>query len=175
VMSWSQFVMMLAYILPFLLFFVANGVVLHGQFRLRASHMESKTAWKWFAANFSINALGLIVLILIQYIPLFASGQLYWPTQSLLGIVAFQFVPVNLVVSLISTFFYRKTGTIYAGAFTNALWVTWYIVAGQATQYAGQGGSNGTPITIVIILGLLAAGILFIRRGSTSTAKSEAV
>jgi pimeloyl-ACP methyl ester carboxylesterase len=174
VMSWSQFVMMLAYIMPFLLFFVANGAVLHGQFRLRASQTESKTAWKWFAANFFINAFGLIVLILIQYIPMFVSGHLYWPTQALLGIVAFQFVPVNLVASLISTFFYRKTGTIYAGAFANALWVTWYIVAGQATQYAGQGGSNGTPIAIVVILALLAAGILIIRRSGTSSVKTEA-
>jgi hypothetical protein len=40
-----------------------------------------------------------------------------------------------VVVSIFSTWFYEKTGRVYAGAFVNALFVTWYIVAGQATQF----------------------------------------
>jgi uncharacterized protein len=39
-------------------------------------------------------------------------------------------------VALVSTYFFYKTGRIYTGALLNALLVTAYIVAGQATHYA---------------------------------------
>jgi hypothetical protein len=31
---------------------------------------------------------------------------------------------------------HRKTGTVFAGAFTRAIFITWVIVAGQATHFA---------------------------------------
>jgi len=40
-----------------------------------------------------------------------------------------------IVASIFSTWFYEKTGRVWAGAFVNALFVTWYIVAGQAIQF----------------------------------------
>ncbi|MDB5054317.1 MAG: alpha/beta hydrolase [Bacilli bacterium] len=164
VMGWAQVVIMLKYMVPFLIYFLVNGVILHGQLRLKESNSEAKTAWKWFLANASINSLGIIVLILIQYIPLFVNEQLYWPSQALLGIVAFQFVPVNIVVSLISTYFFRKTGKIYSGAFVNTLLITWYIVAGQATQYAGGPVSNTWSIVFVIVSVILVVAGLFVKR-----------
>jgi uncharacterized protein len=164
VMTWPQVVIMLKYLAPFLLYFLVNGVVLHGQFRLKESATEAKTAWKWFLANAAINTVGILALILMQYIPLFVNEALFWPTQALLGIVAFQFVPVNIVVSLISTYFFRKTGKIYTGAFVNALLITWYIVAGQAVQYAGQQVSNGWAIVFVIISVILVLAGLFLKR-----------
>jgi hypothetical protein len=68
---------------------------------------------------------------------LLSTETLFFPTQPLLGIVAYQFVFLTAVVGAISSFFYRRTGSIYVGAFVNALFVTWYIVAGQAIQFAG--------------------------------------
>ena len=38
------------------------------------------------------------------------------------------------VVAVIATFTYRRTGSVCLGAFICALFVTWYIVAGQAIQ-----------------------------------------
>jgi hypothetical protein len=58
------------------------------------------------------------------------------PDQPLNTIVAIQFLPLMIVASIISTWFYEKTGRVYAGAFINGLLVTWYIVAGQAIQFA---------------------------------------
>jgi len=49
--------------------------------------------------------------------------------------VMFQFFPIFTIVALISTYFYRKTGHIYTGAFINAMLITWIIVAGQATHF----------------------------------------
>jgi pimeloyl-ACP methyl ester carboxylesterase len=163
VMSVDQLFLMLKYALPFLIFFLVNGLLLHGQFRLKESSSEAKTAWKWFLSNAMINTVGILVLILIQYVTMFATEQLFWKSQALLGIVAFQFVPVNIVMALVSTYFFRKTGTIYAGAFANTLLITWYIVAGQAIQFAGQPASNTTAIVIFAVSAVIVAAVLFLR------------
>jgi uncharacterized protein len=141
VLDWHHFVIFLTYLLPFLVFYLVNGVILNGQFRMNRASSDRKTAWKWFLGSFFINTVGIIVLLLMQYLPLFARDQLLWhgvganANGPLLGIVAFQFVPVSIVVSLTSAYFYRKTGKVYTGAFVCALLVTWYIVAGQAIQF----------------------------------------
>ncbi|MBE3144840.1 MAG: hypothetical protein IMZ61_13110 [Planctomycetes bacterium] len=56
--------------------------------------------------------------------------------QTLFLIVAVQLFPLFLIVSLISTYFYEKTGLVYTGAFVNAFFITWYMVAAQATHIA---------------------------------------
>jgi membrane protease YdiL (CAAX protease family) len=65
---------------------------------------------------------------------LLLGGTLFVADQPLLSIVAFQFVPVMLLAGMISTYCYHKTGSIYLGALLNGLLVTWYLVAGTATQ-----------------------------------------
>jgi len=75
------------------------------------------------------------VLLLIQYLPLFAGGTMPLG-EPLLTIVAFQFVPIMAIVGLVLTYFFHKTGRIYTSAFLCALLVTWYIVAGQAIHFA---------------------------------------
>ncbi|MCA1032869.1 alpha/beta fold hydrolase [Bacillus timonensis] len=166
-MNWAQFVIMVKYLAPFLLFFLVNGALLHGQFRLKESATESKTAWKWFFANVGINTLGIVAIILISYIPLFMTEEID-VTKSLLSIVAFQFVFINFLVATISTFFYRKTGTIYVGAFINALLVTWYIVAGQAVQYAGQEASVTASVALSVVSALVVV-IALVVKGKKST------
>ena len=56
--------------------------------------------------------------------------------EPLLSIVAFQFVPLMIIVGLLLTFYFYKTGRIYTGAFLVAILITWYIVAGQAIHFA---------------------------------------
>ena len=79
-------------------------------------------------------------MLLYQYIPFFGGGTLGWYSiatgEPLLTIVAFQLVPLMAIIACVSTFFYHKTGKIYTGAFINALFITWYIVAGQAIHFA---------------------------------------
>ena len=79
---------------------------------------------------------GYILFLIFQYAPLFGGGTLAIPEGHLLGIVLFQFIPIFMIVALVSTYFYRKTGHIYVGAFINAMLVTWIVVAGQATHFA---------------------------------------
>ncbi len=63
---------------------------------------------------------------------LFVSGSLAIPSQSLLTIVALQFVVILPLAAVISTRYFHATGEIHSGAFINGLFVTWLIVAGQA-------------------------------------------
>ena len=51
-------------------------------------------------------------------------------------IVAIQFVPLLAIVAIIATFTWRRTGTSLPGALICGLFVTWYVVAGTATQAA---------------------------------------
>jgi hypothetical protein len=70
-----------------------------------------------------------------EYIPLLAGHTLLTADQPLLTIVAYQFVPVYIIIAAISTYFYQKTGRIYAGAFINGILITAIIVASTATQF----------------------------------------
>jgi len=119
----------LSYLLPFGLFFVVQGMVLHGQLR-----RDSWSFRRELSTNMVLLAGGFVVLLLVQYVPLLNGGTLPFG-EPLLSIVAFQFVPLLVFVAAVSTYFFRKTGNIYTGAAFNAVFVTWYIVAGQATQY----------------------------------------
>lgn len=120
----------LSYLLPFAAFFVVQGMVLHGQLR--------RDDWSFrreLLVNMALLASGFVALLLTQYVPLLSGGTLPFG-EPLLSIVAFQFVPLLMFVAAVSTYFFRMTGSIYVGAAFNALFVTWYIVAGQATHFA---------------------------------------
>lgn len=135
-MSALQFRMFLAYLLPFTAFFLVLGIALNGQLRLRDTSGFIPSLRRAMLVNVGLLVAGFIVLLLFQYIPLLGGGTLAIPTEPLLTIVAFQFVPLMAIVALVSTYFFRKTGHIYVGAFMNALFITWVIVAGTATQFA---------------------------------------
>jgi pimeloyl-ACP methyl ester carboxylesterase len=131
-MSPMHLVIFLTYLLPFVLFFFVVGLGLHGQLRGTdkpgmASHISR---------NMALMGLSMLLLLAIQYIPLFLGGTMTLASQALLTVVAIQFFVLLPVAGLISTYFFRRTGHLYAGAFVNGLFFTWLIVAGQATHYA---------------------------------------
>lgn len=131
-MSGLQFRLFLGYLIPFTLFFLVFALVLHGQMR--------KDDGRSLIASSTVNAVlgggGILALLLLQYGSLFLTGSLAIPSQALLTIVALQFVVVLPLAAIISTRYFRQTGQIYTGAFVNGLFVTWLIVAGQATHFA---------------------------------------
>jgi hypothetical protein len=75
-------------------------------------------------------------MLLVQYLPLLRGGTLSLPAEPLLTIVASQFVVLLPVVGLLSTNLFRRTGSIYAGAFVDAGLIAWIVVASQATHFA---------------------------------------
>ncbi|MGJ3238802.1 MAG: alpha/beta hydrolase family protein [Anaerolineae bacterium] len=124
-----HFRIFLSYLPFFIIFFLILGAVLHGQLR-----QDDASMWRAMLANVGLLVTGLVVLLLIQYIPLLAGGPLPLG-QPLLSIVGYQFVGLLTIVGIFSTYFFRKTGTIYTGALISAMFITWVIVAGQATHF----------------------------------------
>lgn len=123
----------LGYVVPFTLFFLVLGLVLHGQLRGRDSGLG-----RAMLRNAVLMGLGIALLLAAQYVPLLGGGTLAIADTgaTLLTIVAIQFLVLLPVVGLISTYFFQRTGHIYAGAFVNGLLITWIVVGGQATHYA---------------------------------------
>ena len=131
-LSQSQALIALAYVVPFTLFFLVLGMVLHGQLRPSDSRAEGADA---MIANALIAGGGLAVLLLVQYYPLLM-GQPLTVVEPLRTIVAYQILVLLPVAAMLSTYLFARTGSVWPGAFVNGFWVTAYLVAGQATQYA---------------------------------------
>lgn len=133
-MSAKQFLIFLIYLIPFTAFFVVALHVLHRNF----STMDAPRG-ALYLTNILALTLGFIVLLVLQYGTLWLTGKLFNPIPDpgfvpLSTIVAIQFVPLLAIVGVIATFTWRRTGSSLPGALIAGLFVTWYIVAGTATQ-----------------------------------------
>ncbi|WP_276274162.1 alpha/beta hydrolase family protein [Haloarcula litorea] len=124
----TQFRIALIYLVPLTLFFLALELLLHGQLRRGDRSFRTALGQNWVAV-----VGGFILLLLVQYGVLLTGSPLPFG-QPLLTIVAFQFVALLSIVTAISTYFFRKTGRVWVGAFVNALLVTFVLVAGTATH-----------------------------------------
>ena len=135
-MSTTQFLIFLIYLLPLTAFFVIALRLLHRNFSRPGA---SRAAL--YLTNTLALTLGLIVLVALQYGTLWLSGKLFNPLPDpsfvpLSTIIAIQFVPIFAIVAVIATFTWRRTGSSLPGALICGLFVTWYVVAGTATQAA---------------------------------------
>jgi pimeloyl-ACP methyl ester carboxylesterase len=132
-MSLIQLKIALRYIIPFALYYLMFSVFLHGQMRSLTGSFKKR-----MVISMILGAGGYLLMLLLLYIPLFAVGKLPLPDvrMVLYAIISIQLLPLFVIVSLISTYFYEKTGLVYPGAFVNAFFITWYMVAAQATHIA---------------------------------------
>jgi len=137
-MSLVQFRMFLSYLIPFIVYFIILGLVLNGQLRPTRKGMEFSMRSE-MAINVALLVLGFLGLLAFQYIPFIMGNPLPVGTTAnnvLYTVLAFEIVPMLTIVALAYTYFYRKTGHIYAGAFLSAMLVTWIIVASQTIGMA---------------------------------------
>jgi pimeloyl-ACP methyl ester carboxylesterase len=135
-MSAKQFLIFLIYLVPFTAFFVIALHVLHRNFSTMAAARSAL-----YLTNIFALTLGFMVLLALQYGALWLTGKLINPLPDpgfvpLSTIVAIQFVPLLAIVAAIATFTWRRTGSSLPGALICGALVTWYIVAGTATQVA---------------------------------------
>ena len=135
-MSAKQFLIFLIYLVPFTAFFVVALHVLHRNFSTMAAGRGTL-----YLTNILALTLGFIVLLGAQYGTLWLTGKLFNPLPDpgfvpLSTIVAIQFIPLLAICAVIATFTWRRTGSSLPGALICGLFVTWYVVAGTATQAA---------------------------------------
>jgi len=122
--------------LPFLLVcFLLTGPLLHGQLRRPAQDTWLKTFLTW--SLWSILALvgPLVLLLAVQYVPLFTTGFIPFEGPGGLFVVfmisLFHTLALLAITSVLSTFFFQVTGKIYLGALVNALLVAWMFASSQ--------------------------------------------
>jgi pimeloyl-ACP methyl ester carboxylesterase len=133
-MNAKQLLIFLIYLIPFTAFFVIALHLLHRNFSTLSAPRAAL-----YLTNILALTLGLIVLLALQYGTLWLSGKLFNPLPDpgfvpLSTIIAIQFVPVFAICAIIATFTWRRTGSSLPGALICGLVVTWYVVAGTATQ-----------------------------------------
>jgi hypothetical protein len=86
------------------------------------------------ALCFICSAFGLFVLCMLDYGVFFATGYKLFPVvggagTSLAGILLWGVIFILPLSALISRFFFKKTGSIWAGAFVNSCVVTLFAVS----------------------------------------------
>ena len=135
----ERFAQFLLYLPFFALFFILNNSKIFAGMRTDASYRPGAAGffgtW-WRSALLMVG--GILVIVLIEYIPFFAgigpgadllfSSTFGGPFMSILIV----FVPQVVVFSLICTYVYRRTGSVYTGAFTVAAMAAWVITGGSA-------------------------------------------
>src|SRR6202030_4647985 len=135
-MSTKQLLIFPIYLVPLTAFFVIALHVLHRNFSTMGTGRGAL-----YLTNILALTLGFIVLLGLQYGMLWLTGKLFNPLPDpgfvpLSTIVAIQFVPLLAICAVIATFTWRRTGSSLPGALICGLFVTWYVVAGTATQTA---------------------------------------
>ena len=113
-MSLVQFRVFLGYLIPFFVYFFVAGMVQNSQMRLDKAKGQV-SMWKAMIVNILLIIIPYIILNLWEYIPLYSGKPL--PNDPLTTIVMYQFIPILGISAAISTFFFRKTGRIWVGAF----------------------------------------------------------
>jgi hypothetical protein len=126
-MDFRHFLVMLAYIIPLAIYFIPMAISLHGTLRPK----EGKASFaREMLINTVILAVGYFIVEAYYYVPLtFFGGPSNFGPKALgfiNGLGLFVLVPT---IALVSTYYFRKTGRIYVGAFINILFVAWYLTA----------------------------------------------
>jgi hypothetical protein len=121
---------------PFLLVcFILSGIFLHQLLKLPEKDTWQKTFLHWSFWNVFALVGPLVLFLLVQYIPLFATGWLPFEGPGGLFVVfiinLFHTLALLAITSIISTFFFLLTGKVYLGAFVNASMVTWIFASSQ--------------------------------------------
>jgi pimeloyl-ACP methyl ester carboxylesterase len=131
-LSLRQALAALAYLIPFAVFLV---IAFRGLASLTA---RGQSAAAQYATAIAGLALGFAVVVAIAYATLFATGTLPGWAPALNAIVAIQFVPLLAALGVIFAFTWRRTGSYLPGALIASLFVSWYVVAGQATHFVAS-------------------------------------
>ncbi len=127
------------YIPVFALFFLLNNSKIMASMRTEATYQKG---FRGFLGCWWRNALlmvgGILIIVLIEYIPFFAGvgpgadvlfGSTFGgPFMSLLIL----FAPQVVVFSVLCTYFYRRTGSVYTGALLVASLAAWIVTGGSS-------------------------------------------
>jgi len=119
-------------ILPVFPFFLINGgVYAYGMMRLPESDSPLKTQMIWWIKIVFVMESTLLVMILVNYLPMFLFGTGPLLVMGLYGIFLMAYLPIFAGIFFLMTAFYIKTGRIYLGSIVATLLVVWIMTGGM--------------------------------------------
>jgi len=130
-MSPARWLAFFGYLIPFAIFFVAQGLLFAGFLRWKKGKAPM---WQEMLVNSIMLTLGALVWILILYIPLLSGGTQPFGADSAIGagLGGIYYLPILVfwpLVSCLYTYFFRKTGRIWVGSFMVTAYMVWTLAA----------------------------------------------
>ena len=135
-LRFSQFLVYLPFYTAF--FTVNAGVKLYGQLRLPEFSRPALTQLVWWLYSVLVMLGGVLIIALVEYIPFFMGigpgidvfiAPLFGgPFMSIMILL----VPQFALFFFISTWLFRKSGTVYTGSFVLAILASWVLCGGSA-------------------------------------------
>lgn len=112
----------IAYFPAFALFYLVNSMLVNG-----GNRVEGRPTWQVFLISFVGNILGIVVLIFIQYFGIIVNGTFAFNSMRIVNL--FPLVVLIPAGTVITHFFYKLTGKIYAGSFVVSMLYTMMTVS----------------------------------------------
>jgi pimeloyl-ACP methyl ester carboxylesterase len=128
-LSLAQADLVLVYVLPLTLAF---GVTLR-TLLARIPVAGEGAAAQYASAILALSG-GFLLLLGLDYGTLFLTGRLPTAFDPLSTVVAIQFLPLTALIAVVGVFTWRRTGGYLSATVICGLLLTWYMVAGTATQ-----------------------------------------
>ena len=127
--KFGQFLVNIIPVFPF--FLINGGVFAYGRLRLPESDTPLKTQMIWWIKIVFAMESTLLVMILVNYLPMFLFGTGPLLAMGLYGIFLMAYLPIFAGIFFIMTAFYIKTGRVYLGSIMATLLVVWIMTAGM--------------------------------------------
>jgi len=109
-------VLLAMYVPFFFIFLLSNSLRINGAMRF-----EGEAEWKSMLVGGFSNSLGLMLIVVVQYLTFVVTGTVYWTDGWLYVNLLFAVVPMMFVLPYFNRFFFRMTGRIYLGPMTTSL------------------------------------------------------
>ncbi len=112
-----ELLVLLAMYAPFFfVFFVSNSLRVNGAMRF-----AGQPEWRSMLVAGLANSVGLVLIVVVQYVTFAATGTVYWTDGWLYVNLLFGVVPMMFVLPYFNRYFFRMTGRIYLGPMVTCL------------------------------------------------------
>ena len=112
-----ELLLLLAMYVPlFFVFFLSNSLRINAAMRF-----EDQPEWRSMLLGGVANSLGLLLIVVVQYVTFAATGTVYWTDGWLYVNLLFGVVPMMFFLPYFNRYFFRMTGRIYLGPMVTAL------------------------------------------------------
>lgn len=112
----AELILLCMYAPFFFIFFLSNSLRVNGAMRF-----EGEAEWKSMLKAGIANSLGLMLIVVVQYVTFAATGTVYWTDGWLYVNLLFAVVPMMFVLPYFNRYFFRMTGRIYLGPLVTCL------------------------------------------------------